>query len=409
MIRPTCRAVAVNYLWLFGLAMLLIPLAGCDSALRTIDRIAELDPFAPLSPTPPPLLSDLQAPGEPSEPVQHLLTGIAQGHVDGNVEKLERLARGGDGSAFVALGRILREGLHRRRDMPRACRMFELAIEVGRPEGLLELGRCFLTGEGVPQDYERAAALFARASEKNVSTAHCYLGVMLSDGIGVRAGPKRAMQLCIKGRRGGDIRAKAYIGYWMVLGQGTEKNVDKGLSTMRSAVASGSSEAAALLGMVLLGGFEGVQTDIPAGVIFLRRSARSGNALGAFLYGVAQDAGYSEYAHDPIAVREWWLLAARQGINQAYAHLGAMHYEYALALTTPDPDRKRHVEDGLFWLRLAVQSLRESTVLLGLNMHDIERMRERLEAALTKVDEKALSRIDKRVEEWVAGRRGHTT
>ena len=66
------------------------------------------------------------------------------------------------------LGQCYREGWGVRKDPAFALRFYEIAANLGDPDGLAEAGFCYAEGFGCKKDLKKAAAFYRRAEAKGV-------------------------------------------------------------------------------------------------------------------------------------------------------------------------------------------------------------------------------------------------
>jgi TPR repeat protein len=172
------------------------------------------------------------------------------------------------------------------------------------------IGRQYLQGAGMPKDEGLAAQLFAAAAASGDAATEGELGWMYFLGLGVKQDIAHAKVLVEDAGGAGVVHAMVYAAVI-----DTQTGNDAGSAQWaRQAAEKGEARGQALYGSALLGG-TGTDKDVNEGVLWLRRAAARGDAIGEYGLGVVYENGAGILEKD--SARSAALLA--QSAAQHYA------------------------------------------------------------------------------------------
>jgi hypothetical protein len=181
----------------------------------------------------------------------------------------------------------------------------------GNTEAMLALGRMHLRGEtGVPD--ERAAftwfdkAMSAGDSNATVPLADCYL-----QGLGTAMDLPLGIDLLKKAVTGGDASAKELLGGCYAKGYGVDRNDQQAFALCSEAYAAGSLAACTSLGTLYLHG-QGVTRDEARAVQLFAEGARRGHAISMWSLAQSLENGTGIPADRTLAT-QWYQQSARLG------------------------------------------------------------------------------------------------
>ncbi len=123
----------------------------------------------------------------------------------------------------------------------------------------------------------------------------------------------------------GDAKAQNLLGKMYYLGQGTPKNIPKGVALLREAAKKGIPEAQGAIGYMHLIGESGALLDIKLAQDWMTKAANQGDVNSQ--YNLAVMYGGKGIKEDPAKSSHWMRKAAEQGHKYALNNLAFMHQE----------------------------------------------------------------------------------
>lgn len=210
-------------------------------------------------------------------------------------------------SSAVATPKAMQEGLG----------LVQAAAERGNAYGRYALGRLLIEGLHLRRDEARGLSLLEQAARAEVPEAQALLGQLYAEGREVAAAhPGMAVELSTLAARNGDVAAQARLGGFYRDGWGVERDSQEAVYWLSKAAEAGDAEAAAQLGLLLAEGAPDLRRDAVAGIDWLKAAAGRGSALAQYHLGVAmlEGRGLAQDAVNGLAlVRE----AASRGLALA--------------------------------------------------------------------------------------------
>ncbi len=176
--------------------------------------------------------------------------GVDQSYEAGRA-MLAGLADHGDAFALIALGDLLSDATVASVDVPGAVAAYEKAATLGHSDALVRLGDLYSRSGAVKQDLPKAFAYYGRAS-----TA-------------------------------GNPAGKLRVGEMTLLGQGTDRDVARGLEQMNALADLGDTNALNLLGATYQRGIDGILPGDPTRAYgYFRKAADAGSLDGKVMAGM---------------------------------------------------------------------------------------------------------------------------
>lgn len=123
----------------------------------------------------------------------------------------------------------------------------------------------------------------------------------------------------------GNAKAQNLLGKMYYLGQGTPKDIPKGVALLREAAMKGIPEAQGAIGYMHLMGESGALLDIKLAQDWMTRAANQGDVNAQ--YNLAIMYGGKGIKEDPVKSSHWMRKAAEQGHKYALNSLAFMHQE----------------------------------------------------------------------------------
>jgi uncharacterized protein len=151
-------------------------------------------------------------------------------------------ANKGNGFAWSLLGSFYEDGLGMPRSFEKAAQAYDKAVELGYAEAkylltprVRVLSQLLASSEAVEKDRSQAT--------NGNSTSMLYMGYRYGEGIGVLEDSAAAFNWFSKATDAGSATAKGIIGVMLVLGQGTPKDVAKGVALVKASAIAGDATA----------------------------------------------------------------------------------------------------------------------------------------------------------------------
>ncbi|QNA85821.1 sel1 repeat family protein [Sphingomonas sp. So64.6b] len=201
------------------------------------------------------------------------------------VEKLEKLAVGGDASANEFLGEIFNRGgfAGLAADPARACNYFKRTATV-RGDSAQNLAQCLYNGRGMTRDLPRARLLYRQAQELGYPKSGCALGNMMIKGEGGVRDPAAGLALCRAGAAAGDPDAATDLGGYLLTGEHIAKDAVEARRWLTDAAQQKQPNAAFLLGQIYWNG-DGVPLDRVVAARWWRVAYDNGRPDAALMLG----------------------------------------------------------------------------------------------------------------------------
>ena len=304
---------------------------------------------------------------------------------------LERAVEAEYPPSLISKGNLLETGKLYERNHGEALRLFRRASELGNLNGTNRYGRLLrdtkselknlilaedvlrqcaaqgfkpcslslgelLSWKGVNTDQIREAETHLRiAFEADIRGAALQLAILLDDEESFSVSEEDVFKLYQKAAEEGFYHAQAEYGKRLLHGQGTAKNVEKGLAAIRQAADAGYTEAQTALYWIFEKGLE-VPRDPDAAALWLKKAAESGDKYALFTLALRKIKHGPEQSIVDQGVAEITDLAEK-GYSKAQWYLGS-HYEKE----GPDQDL---VTAFRWYQRAAEQGETLSTLSLG--------------------------------------------
>lgn len=204
------------------------------------------------------------------------------------VEFLEKAIEKEDTKAMVYLASTLCDSDEIERDVDRAVRLYERAIEKdGSSDALTELGSLLAEGTLVPCDGVRAEKLFKRAIKAGSTQAVYELAYQYYLGEGIPMNTKKAVALleeCLELDRAECDALCLYADILWVGGEGVDADRDRAVQLYEKAIEVGQYPTAMKkLGVILERGYKGVPSDVERAFDLLERSIKGYLSVDAML------------------------------------------------------------------------------------------------------------------------------
>lgn len=201
-----------------------------------------------------------------------------------------------------------------------------LLADQGDPKAMFDIGKRYLTGQG---GAEKNMPLAVSWSEKAVSNgelnAKYELGLyyLSADQEDIK---QKGKDYLMSSADSGSAKSQVFLYHKHLKGEDPfSKDVDLAIKYLFRAAHSGSAEAEAEMGDLLLHG-RFFKKDVYAAVPYIKRAAHQGNPKGLYLAGYLFKRGIGVEQNDSIATRLWQRSARRKYVHASYA-LGFMLYK----------------------------------------------------------------------------------
>ena len=186
-----------------------------------------------------------------------------------------------------------------------------------------------------PRGYARLLEMVLNGDAEALSS----IGSLLKYGVGLRCAPEFTFACYLAAAKRGNPGAQYNLASVLIEGDGTTRDVKKGLRLLRTARRNGSSEATNYLGFCYRTG-EGVKKDPRRGFALSLEAAEAGVAAAQHDVGMCFLTG-TGVEKDPAAARRWISRAARGGDRHAQEYLEQTHRRRARRPSKRRPKRDR--------------------------------------------------------------------
>ena len=239
------------------------------------------------------------------------------------------------------LGELYEEELD---DDGAALRWLRLAADGGDTSAMVTLGYRHRFGEGVPQDLSEMLRWYRAAAAEEDPTAIANLAICYQNGEGVRQDEARAHGLREQAAGLGHPGSEIWLAFALVDGTGCEPDPEAGRGLLEGLAAENSEVAHDLADRLLDG--PGLQQDVEAGLMWMRRAAERGHASAITYLGVLH--WYGKFVEqDREQALEYYRKAMEFGDPYAVANVGFA--------TLEGEGVERDVQRGLVLLRSAAE------------------------------------------------------
>lgn len=217
-----------------------------------------------------------------------------------------------DAPTMTLIGQIYDEGLAVPINRAEAARWFQLAANLGDPQGEFSLGRAYLQGEGVEKDLAKAKLLFEKAADGGVAGAAYNLGVMAIQDKDFNA----AAGWFSRAAGGGNTDADYALAELYRHGQGVAQNDAKAMDLMRKAADERNVDAQVEYAIALFNG-EGTPKNEALAAKYFLAAAAEGNPVAQNRVARMLAAGRG-VPKNMIEAMKWHVLARAAGLNDSW-------------------------------------------------------------------------------------------
>lgn len=204
-------------------------------------------------------------------------------------------------------------------DDAHALTWYRLAAEAGDADSMVILGYRYRFGEGVTQDLDQAVHWYRRAAAQDHELALSNLAVCYENAEGVARDPEEAFRLRARAAELGHEGSAIWLGFAYLDGFGAAADREHGLRQLEPF--HDHKEVLYDLGLRHFEGCAAIPRDPRAGLEWLERAARAGEARAILFLGVCRWNGDGVEQDRGQAV-ELYLRAARLRDDHAWYNLG---------------------------------------------------------------------------------------
>ena len=192
----------------------------------------------------------------------------------------------GDVGAQFMLGGFSARGEGVPKIMGEAFRWFAKAAEGGHGVAAFNLAVFYRDGIGCERDPATALLWFERAAQRGIKEAHAKIGLMRAHGIGTARDLPGALPFLERGAAEGDLEAITLLAAILHQGEGVDRDRNRATELLRSAAARGFAPAIRGLGQLYLAGSgEGLAPDAVS-LEWFRAAAQAGDTEAAYVLGM---------------------------------------------------------------------------------------------------------------------------
>lgn len=160
------------------------------------------------------------------------------------VDRLERVARAGDGPVAFDLGRRYELGERGApKDPTAATEMYRLAAEAGHLPAFAVLGARLEQGLGVPRSERKAAEVYEAGAKQSDVRSQAAIAAMYAEGRGVRKDEKMAFFWYETAAQGGDLGSQYQTAMLLFRGRGVARSDSTAMMWLERAASRGHPEA----------------------------------------------------------------------------------------------------------------------------------------------------------------------
>jgi TPR repeat protein len=161
-------------------------------------------------------------------------------------------------------------------DPAKAIELLGKAAEAGHSEAMTVLATCYETGYGTAQNMELALKWHMQAAEKQVPASMYFIGQCYAKGTaGLEQSHTTAVAWYTVAAEKGSLEATGKLGACYAMGQGTDQDIQKGLSMIQKAAAGGDADSIYNLGVCHERGI-GMPKNMNKAVQYYRQGAEAG-------------------------------------------------------------------------------------------------------------------------------------
>jgi TPR repeat protein len=238
----------------------------------------------------------------------------------------------------------------------------------GDISSFVKLGKCYINGEGVDIDYEKAYKWFVKGIEKSEPFCQFELGMMKIKGLGVEKDFLEAKKLLLSSASNGCIDAK-YMLSILYFGENSVyfgknhiflnkfkhfffnpnnlKNKDKAIAWLVSASDSGHLDATAKLGALYAEGKE-LPTDFDKAFFLISKAANLGCESAMVSLSFIFRQGEIDQPVDNAEALKWMTKAANKNNHLAQLYLGGFYMEGEIV--------DRNLQKAKVWLEKSAEN-----------------------------------------------------
>jgi TPR repeat protein len=196
---------------------------------------------------------------------------------DKDFQRIESLARKGDGNAAALLGVAYEDGLRVQQDLSQAIRWYRQAAMQGDVKVQHHLALMYEQGKGAMPDFAEAARWYGKAASLGYAPSQCNLGNLYENGHGVQRDPAQAAKWYEIAARQGDAQAQSNIGYMYNHGEGVVHDDQQAVYWYRKAAEQGFAIAQRNLGVMYVLG-QGVEANETEAMRWFAKAAELGTS-----------------------------------------------------------------------------------------------------------------------------------
>ncbi|MBO4464175.1 MAG: SEL1-like repeat protein [Prevotella sp.] len=240
---------------------------------------------------------------------------------DKALEWYRKAAEAGLASAQNDLGVMYIFGNGVTENKEEAVRWFQKSADQGEPRAQINLALRYAAGDGTVRDTIYAKQLFKAAiqqfrveaesgdAESQLQLAHLYY----YGGWDVAVDRHEAAKWAIKAANNNNPDAWEMLGYLYYYGEGVPQNNSEAAKWYRKASELGFVNSQAILGNLLLVGFDEIPQNVTEGVKWLKSAAEQGDLYSQFRLGFLYENGGDSVLLDRNEAAKWYRMAADQG------------------------------------------------------------------------------------------------
>lgn len=302
-----------------------------------------------------------------------------QGDYDRALEQFRQAAKKGDSDARFRLGAMYANGEGVRRDLYRAWRFYQQAVDDGNLNAVEEMGELreylrlyqfatragrsaknrkksarrllaaarkgdldsqndialrYKKGDGIAQNFDKALYWLEKAAAKENPWAQTTLALMLASGDGVARDLPRALALYTQAAQT-HPRAQYILARRLDAGNGVERDPARAQALYQQAADAGDILAGFLLANRFLRGYGAQAADLEQAIYWYEKVAQKGDREARMILANLYEGGQG-VAADAVKAEYWYHKAAQEnGLAEAAYKLAEL-YEHGLGEIAPD-------------------------------------------------------------------------
>ena len=267
-------------------------------------------------------------------------------------------AKKGDVDSYAALGNMYARGIHFKKDYEEAYKWLKLASDSGHATAMFELSKFYIEGYGIPKDEKESIRLLKKSAELGEPSAQSMLGIIYEvGGFGLSVDEKESLNWYMKSAKGNDALAQLKVGDAYMEGNLLSKDAEKAFEYWTKSAENNNIDAMKRLRLFYIDGVDNVEAnlelahawtvkaaelddcesqrklggdfllgtcgkvDYEQAAIWSKKAADKGDAQAQYTLGVMYKRGFFQGGADLVEAKEWFQLAASQGLQQAIDEL----------------------------------------------------------------------------------------